>query len=153
MAQDIGKALQELSKAIENNEAVESVVIKITLKKQKSDKASNPKESKQLSQAGNGRETALPVSPIILQIARYVNGAGGKGLNMVIRKGSKEYTIAERRECWVVSCKIGELSVEYKVPKDICTDEEELRADVEAEELFQRWEQWRKRERQKLLQR
>lgn len=46
MAQDIGKALQELSKAIENNEAVESVVIKITLKKQKSSKASNPKESK-----------------------------------------------------------------------------------------------------------
>ena len=46
MAQDIGKALQELSKAIENNEAVESVVIKITLKKQKSGKASNPKESK-----------------------------------------------------------------------------------------------------------
>lgn len=46
MAQDIGKALQELSKAIENNEAVESVVIKITLKKQKYRKASNPKESK-----------------------------------------------------------------------------------------------------------
>ena len=46
MAQDIGKALQELSRAIENNEAVESVVIKITLKKQKPDKASNPKESK-----------------------------------------------------------------------------------------------------------
>lgn len=43
MAQDIGKALQELSKAIENNEAVESVVI---LKKQKYSKASNPKESK-----------------------------------------------------------------------------------------------------------
>ena len=46
MAQDIGKALQELSKAIENNEAVESVVIKITLKKQKPSKDSNPKESK-----------------------------------------------------------------------------------------------------------
>lgn len=46
MAQDMGKALQELSKAIENNEAVESVVIKITLKKQKPSKASNPKESK-----------------------------------------------------------------------------------------------------------
>ena len=37
---------QVIKKAIENNEAVESVVIKITLKKQKSDKASNPKESK-----------------------------------------------------------------------------------------------------------
>lgn len=35
MAQDIGKALRELSKAIEDNEAVESVVIKITLKKRK----------------------------------------------------------------------------------------------------------------------
>ena len=64
MAQDIGKALQELSKAIENNEAT------------------------------------------------------------------------ERRECWVLSCAIGGLSVEYKVPKDICADEEELRAYVEAEELF-----------------
>ena len=28
------------------------------------------------------------------------------------------------------------LSVEYKVPKDICANEEELRAYVEAEELF-----------------
>lgn len=46
MAQEIGKALQELSKAIVDNEAVESVVIKITLKKQKTSKASNPKESK-----------------------------------------------------------------------------------------------------------
>lgn len=42
----------------------------------------------------------------------------------------------KRRECWVLSCKIGGLSVEYKVPKDICADEEELRAYVQAEELF-----------------
>ena len=34
---------------------------------------------------------------------------------MIIRKGNKEYTITERRECWVLSCKIGGLSVEYKV--------------------------------------
>ena len=52
---------------------------------------------------------------------------------MVIRKGNKEYTITE---CWVLSCTIGGLSVEYKVPKDICNDEKELRAYVEAEELF-----------------
>ena len=45
MVQDIGTALQELSKAIEDNEAVENVVIKITLKKQKPGKASNLKES------------------------------------------------------------------------------------------------------------
>lgn len=55
---------------------------------------------------------------------------------MVIRKGNKEYTITERRECWVLSCTIGGLSVEYKVPKDICNDEKELRAYAEAEELF-----------------
>ena len=40
MQQDITKALQELAKAIESNEAVESVVLKITLKKPKSSKAS-----------------------------------------------------------------------------------------------------------------
>ncbi len=91
MAQDIGKALQELSRAIENNEAVESVVI---------------------------------------------NGAGGRGRNMVIRKENKEYRVTERRECWVLSCTIGGLSVEYKVPKDICANEEELRAYVKAETLF-----------------
>lgn len=52
------------------------------------------------------------------------------------RKDTREYSIEERRECWVLSCKIGGLSVEYKVPKDICADEEELRAYVQAEELF-----------------
>lgn len=59
MAQDIGKALQELSKAIENNEAVESVVIKITLKKQKPSKASNPKE-KQVAFIGRERAGNRP---------------------------------------------------------------------------------------------
>lgn len=44
MAQDMIKALQELAKAIENNDAVDSVVVKITLKKQKPSKAC--KESK-----------------------------------------------------------------------------------------------------------
>lgn len=42
--QDIEKALREIAKAIENNEAVQSVVVKINLKKQKSNKAT--KESK-----------------------------------------------------------------------------------------------------------
>ena len=55
---------------------------------------------------------------------------------MIIRKGNKVYRVTERSECWVLSCTIGGLSVEYKVPKDICADEEELRAYVEAEELF-----------------
>lgn len=43
-AQDIGKALQEIAKAIENNEAVESVVVKINLKKQKPSKAAQESE-------------------------------------------------------------------------------------------------------------
>ncbi len=55
---------------------------------------------------------------------------------MVIRKETKEYRVTERRECWLLSCTIGGLSVEFKVPKDICANEEELRAYVEAETLF-----------------
>ncbi len=55
---------------------------------------------------------------------------------MVIFKGSKEYTITEQRNCWVLSCKIGDLSLEYKIPKSICASEEELRAYVETEDLF-----------------
>lgn len=78
----------------------------------------------------SGSEFAIKNLPAI------VNGAGGKGRNMVIRKENKEYKVTERRECWVLSCTIGGLSVEYKVPKEICADEEELRAYVEAEELF-----------------
>lgn len=41
---DIVKALQDIAKAVENNEAVESVKVIITVKKQKSSKAT--KESK-----------------------------------------------------------------------------------------------------------
>ena len=44
MEKDIAKALQDIAKAVENNEAVESVKVVITVKKQKPSKA-NP-ESK-----------------------------------------------------------------------------------------------------------
>ena len=55
---------------------------------------------------------------------------------MIIKKDGKEYAIEERKELWVVSCKIGELSVEYKISKDICENEEQLRAYIAAEKLF-----------------
>ena len=38
---------------------------------------------------------------------------------MIIRKGNKEYRVTERSECWALSCTIGGLSVEYKVPKEM----------------------------------
>ncbi|MGN0989490.1 MAG: hypothetical protein ACI4N6_04180 [Eubacteriales bacterium] len=43
-AKDIVKALQDIAKAVENNEAVESIKVTITVKKQKPSKAT--KESK-----------------------------------------------------------------------------------------------------------
>lgn len=55
---------------------------------------------------------------------------------MTITKGGKEYEISEREECWTVSRKIGALTVEYKVPKDICKDEAELHAYIERDDLF-----------------
>ena len=55
---------------------------------------------------------------------------------MVIRKEDKEYKVVEQRKCWALSRAIGGLSMEYKVPKDICANEEELCAYVKSEELF-----------------
>lgn len=55
---------------------------------------------------------------------------------MTITKNGKEYTISERVECWEVSRKIDALTVEYKVPKDICKDEAELREYIERDDLF-----------------
>lgn len=53
------------------------------------------------------------------------------------KEGVDAYDVMEAaNDCWALSCTIGGLSVEYKVPKDICADAEELRAYVEAEELF-----------------
>lgn len=64
-------------------------------------------------------------------------GGKRKGLEkMTITKNGKEYAISERAECWTVSRKIGVLTVEYKVPKDICKDEAELRIYVEQDDLF-----------------
>lgn len=64
-------------------------------------------------------------------------GGGRKGLDkMTITKNGKEYTISDRAECWTVSRKIGALTVEYKVPKDICKNEAELRAYIERDDLF-----------------
>ena len=39
MSKDIEKALNDLAKAIKNNDAVEKVVVRIEIKKQKSNKA------------------------------------------------------------------------------------------------------------------
>lgn len=55
---------------------------------------------------------------------------------MVIEKNGKVYTIAERAESWMVSRKIDALTVEYKIPKDVCKDEVELRAYIERDDLF-----------------
>ncbi len=55
---------------------------------------------------------------------------------MVIEKNGKEYAIAERAEGWTVSRKIGALTVEYKIPKDVCENEAELRAYIERDDLF-----------------
>ena len=55
---------------------------------------------------------------------------------MTILKNGKKYIAEEQREYWALSCTIGGLFVKYKIPKDICADEEELRAYVEVEKLF-----------------
>ena len=55
---------------------------------------------------------------------------------MNINKDGKEYTIEERVEYWIVSNKDGTLTVEYKIPKDICKSKEELSEYVKKQDLF-----------------
>ena len=54
----------------------------------------------------------------------------------IYQKGEKEYTIEEQKMFWVVSNKGGALTVEYKVPKDICKTQEELVEYINKEGLF-----------------
>lgn len=55
---------------------------------------------------------------------------------MTIGKENKTYTVSEHRDFWILTLKAGELSVDFKVPKDMCPDEDALRAYVKEEPLF-----------------
>lgn len=55
---------------------------------------------------------------------------------MVVLKDGKEYMVTRRQDDWIVSRKIGELSIEYKVPKDICENEENLKKYIAEESIF-----------------
>ena len=55
---------------------------------------------------------------------------------MEIQKGEKIYTVEEKPNLWMIACKVSTLTIEYKVPKDICADEAQLRAYIEQEKIF-----------------
>ena len=59
---DIVKALQEIAKAVENNEAVESIKVIITVKKQKPRKASNAFNGRDGAKAPS-RKSIIPLLP------------------------------------------------------------------------------------------
>jgi hypothetical protein len=48
----------------------------------------------------------------------------------------KNYTITEQVKSWVVTCKRGAVTLEYKIDKEICATLDDLRAYVEKEKLF-----------------
>ena len=48
----------------------------------------------------------------------------------------KNYTIAEQVKSWVVTCKKGAVTLEYKIDKEMCATLNDLRAYVEKEKLF-----------------
>lgn len=56
---------------------------------------------------------------------------------MTIQKGDKEYTVTERKGSWKLSYKIGMLTLEYVISKDICENQAELAAYVQREEIIQ----------------
>ena len=55
---------------------------------------------------------------------------------MTIYKENRKLEVKEKKDFWVLSCKIDGLDVEYKVSKDLCADEEEMRSYIEAEKIF-----------------
>ena len=54
----------------------------------------------------------------------------------MIEKNGKIYEIKECAGCWTVILKEGILSVEIKVPKEICETEEDLKLYIEKENIF-----------------
>lgn len=48
----------------------------------------------------------------------------------------KNYTIAEQVKSWVVTCKKGAVTLEYKIDKEMCATLNDLRAYVEKEKLL-----------------
>lgn len=55
---------------------------------------------------------------------------------MNISKGEKQFTIKECKNHWSVERKIGKLTVDIQVPKDICKTSDELKEYIEQEETF-----------------
>lgn len=48
----------------------------------------------------------------------------------------KTYTITEQVKSWVITCKKGAVTLEYKIEKEICATLDDLRAYVEKKKLF-----------------
>ena len=55
---------------------------------------------------------------------------------MIIRKGTTEYTVKEQGNNWILTYNVGKVTAEYKVPKDVCIDEAQLREYVATESIF-----------------
>ena len=55
---------------------------------------------------------------------------------MIVLKNGKEYLVINQGDDWVVSRKIGGSSIEYKVPKDMCENEESLKKYIAEESIF-----------------
>ena len=55
---------------------------------------------------------------------------------MVIEKNDKKYDVRECKTTWSVSWEKDGLNVNYKIDKNICPTEEELKEFIEKEKMF-----------------
>ena len=63
------------------------------------------------------------------------NPAKQKEVKMKTNK-IQNYMITEQVKSWVITCKKGAVTLEYKIDKEICATLDDLRAYVEKEKLF-----------------
>lgn len=55
---------------------------------------------------------------------------------MVVKKGTKTYTVNECKNHWNVKTDVGELSVNFEVDKELCKTEAELAEYIKNNDMF-----------------
>lgn len=55
---------------------------------------------------------------------------------MIIEKDERNFTVVELLKEWKVTCKIGSVGVEYRIPKEVAQDAEAVREYIGTSDLF-----------------
>jgi len=55
---------------------------------------------------------------------------------MIVEKNGKQYVVNETKNGWSVVWKSGAVEATFKIPKDICQTEEDVKAYIQTQSMF-----------------